>query len=106
MLLLPLEEHDQFKYPFTRSTDVNLLQDIHDGSTYKQLMTSGGSLAMSDSTGLILCSDGVPVFKSSKGSLWPVYLMVTSIPPQERTKVQNLIVAALYGMANLNQTWI
>ena len=52
-------------------------------------------LSKAENAGLVLCSDGVPAFKSSKGSLWPVYLMVTSIPPQKRTRVNNLIVAAL-----------
>ena len=59
-------------------------------------MAKGGFLAKHENTGLVLCTDGVPVYKSSIGSLWPVYLMVTSIPPDERTKVDNLIIAALW----------
>lgn len=59
-------------------------------------MTEGQFLSVSDIVGLVLSSDGVPVFKSSKGSLWPVYLMVTSIPPHKRAKVENLLIAALW----------
>ncbi len=59
-------------------------------------MAHGRFLSKPENTGLVLCSDGVPTFKSSKGSLWPVYLMVTSIPPHKRNRVDNLIVAALW----------
>uniref|UniRef100_A0A1X7V742 DUF4218 domain-containing protein n=1 Tax=Amphimedon queenslandica TaxID=400682 RepID=A0A1X7V742_AMPQE len=91
-----LKEHDKFSYPFTRLKDEVTIKDIHDGSTIQQLMSADGFLSVQENTGLALCSDGVPVFKSSKGSLWPIYLMVTSIPPQKRMKVDNLIIAALW----------
>ena len=45
------------------------------------LMLNGGFLSKAENVGLILCSDGVPVYRSSRGSLWPVYLMLTSIKP-------------------------
>ena len=69
---------------------------MHDGRAMRDLMSSGSFLSSPGNTGLILCTDGVPVFKSSKGSLWPVYLMVSSIPPEHRTKVENMLVAALW----------
>uniref|UniRef100_A0A1X7TR45 Uncharacterized protein n=1 Tax=Amphimedon queenslandica TaxID=400682 RepID=A0A1X7TR45_AMPQE len=90
------EEHDKFIYPFIRKNDDATMRDVHDGSSIRNLMSEGGFLSCPENTGLALCSDGVPVYKSSKGSLWPVYLMVTSIPPQKRMKVDNLIIAALW----------
>lgn len=91
-----LDEHNQFNHPLKRNHSDDLIQDIYDGSAVQQLMAGNGFLSAQGNTGLVLCSDGVPVYKSSKGSLWPVYLMVTSIPPDKRTKVDNLIVAALW----------
>lgn len=88
--------HNSFQYPFTRVKDSDMLQDIHDGRAMMDLMSSGNFLSVPEHTGLILCTDGVPVFKSSKGSIWPVYLMVTSIPPEHRFKVDNMIVASLW----------
>lgn len=79
--------HNSFQYPFTRVKDSDMLQDIHDGRAMMDLMSSGNFLSVPEHTGLILCTDGVPVFKSSKGSIWPVYLMVTSIPPEHHFKV-------------------
>ena len=86
-----IEEHNYFTYPFTRHADQFHLRDIYDGGVLKT-----GFLSVPENTGLVLCSDGGPVFNSSKGSLWPVYLMVTSIPPWQRVKVDNLIIAALW----------
>uniref|UniRef100_A0A1X7UED7 Uncharacterized protein n=1 Tax=Amphimedon queenslandica TaxID=400682 RepID=A0A1X7UED7_AMPQE len=69
------------------------MQDIHDGSVIKDLMNDDQFLYILGNKGLVLCSDGVPVYKSSKGRLWPFYLMVTSIPPQKSLTADNLIVA-------------
>ena len=75
---------------------ISLLQDMHDGKALADLMSPGRFLSIPQNTGLVLSTDGVPIFKSSKGSLWPVYLMLTSIAPHLRTKVENLIVASLW----------
>ena len=83
-------------YPFHRAYDPTCVRDIYDGAVFRQLMADNGFLSKPENTGLILCSDGVPVFKSSKGSLWPIYLMVSSIPPHQRTRTDNLIIAALW----------
>ena len=91
-----VEEHDHFSYPSARSCDEETMRDIHDGTAFKALSSNGGFLSKAENIGLIISSDDVPVFKSSKGSIWPVYLMVTNIPPYLRTKVDHLIVAALW----------
>lgn len=59
-------------------------------------MDEAGPLAAPDGIGLVSSSEGVPVFKSSKGSLWPVYMMLTNISPRQRVKREILIVAALW----------
>lgn len=63
---------------------------------YQSLASNGGFLSIPEHTGLILCSDGVPVFKSSAGSLWPVYLAATSVAPEERMRMRNVILSALW----------
>ena len=62
------------QYLFTRTSDPNFICDIQDGCLYKDLQKPGKFLSYSEHTGLILNTDAVAVFKSSKHSLWPIYL--------------------------------
>ena len=72
------------------------MEDIYDGQVFANLMRYGSFLSFSENVGLILCTDGVPIFKASSGSLWPIYFAVTSIRPQDRMRMKQLIVAALW----------
>ena len=58
-----IEHWDALQYPFNRQTHPTCMKDIHeDSEEYARLMQPGGFLSV---PGLILCSDGVPLFKSS-----------------------------------------
>ena len=73
--------------------------DIYDGKVYKSLTTNDGLLSSPDSISILINSDGVPVFKSSKVSIWPVYLMINELPLIERRKNENyynIIFAGLW----------
>ena len=65
MIMDFIEHWDAVQYPFTRQSVPGIIQDIHDGAKYKRLMRTGEFLSVPEYTGLILCSDGVPLFKSS-----------------------------------------
>lgn len=41
-------------------------------------------------------SDGVPLYKSSKFTIWPKYLMINELPPNERKKSCNMLVPGLW----------
>jgi len=40
-------------------------------------------------------TDGVPVFKSSKISMWPLYLTINELPFRERKKRENTLLLSL-----------
>ena len=56
------------------------LEVIYDGSLYKQHTTLGGILNIWNNLSLTWNVDGTPIFKSSKFSLWPLYLIVNELP--------------------------
>ena len=59
-------------------------------------MEPGQFLAVPEHTGLVMCADGVPLFRSSKASLWPIQLAITSLPPSIRFSVENLLLAGVW----------
>jgi hypothetical protein len=53
-------------------------------------------LSVPEHTGLILCSDGVQLFKSAQQSFWPVLLAVTGLPPGIRMNAENILLAGIW----------
>lgn len=70
--------------------------DIHDARAYQELSKPGGFLTVPEHTGLILCSDGVQLFKLAKQTIWPILLAVTNLPPGIRMNAENLILAGIW----------
>lgn len=62
---LNTDNWNEVQYPYKRAVIDDCIQDIHDGEHYKKLSEQGKFFSAPERTGLILCSDGVPLFKSS-----------------------------------------
>lgn len=41
-------------------------------------------------------TDGIPVFKSSKFAIWPLYFVINELPYKERISKDNMIFAGLW----------
>lgn len=74
-----------------RKTDV--ISDIDDGALFKTLSKENPNTMILSFT---INSDGAPLYKSSKLSMWPVQLIANFLPPDIRYKKQNVLVHTLY----------
>ncbi|KAL1435370.1 hypothetical protein MTO96_010991 [Rhipicephalus appendiculatus] len=82
------------------SDDKDEMTDITDGTLYRTLRHK---LTSKNDITLTVNSDGSPVFKSSKFSVWPVQVMVNELPVHIRQK--NVLVSALwYGQKHPDMT--
>ncbi|XP_041469957.1 uncharacterized protein LOC121419571 [Lytechinus variegatus] len=75
------------------ASDEDDLTDITDGVKYRE-MKKDGLLANPENFSLLWNSDGVPIFKSSQTSIWPVLVMINELPIKMRRK--NIMLTALW----------
>lgn len=81
-------------YRFDRELSGTNISDIYDGECCRKLSASGGILSNLANFSYTFNSDGTPVFKSSKYSLWLIHLTLNELPPKLRYK--HVILAALW----------
>ncbi|XP_067203636.1 uncharacterized protein [Linepithema humile] len=69
----------------------DVITDIYDGQLY-QAWINNGFLSNPHNISFSWYTDGIPVFKSSKISLWPVYLTINELSFNERKKRENTLL--------------
>ena len=80
------------KNPAASST----LSDVWSGAYLRRLCSEGRYFSSCDNLALVVSTDGVPLFKSSSTSLWPVYLVILNLPPSIRMNAENVLMAGLW----------
>lgn len=89
--------YDLLQFRFTRPHRPGIISDIYDGTLYQTHFRSG-FLANPNNISFTWYTDGIPIFKSSKISMWPVYLTINELPFKHRKKRQNtLLLGIWYG---------
>ena len=88
--------YDSLGHRFKRKNKGNRFEDIYDGSLYKNLCENNGILSFQENISFTLNTDGAPVFKSSKTSIWPIYLIINELPYKQRMNKENMILASLW----------
>ena len=68
---------ERFKCPSSEGA----LRDVYDGEGYKQ---HSRFLSQPANISLLLNTDGVAIYRSSKISIWPVWAVVNELPPTLR----------------------
>ena len=84
----------QYRFHRTKKHPENV-EEIYDGALYKKLSGKGGLLSCPDNVSFLMNTDGVPVFKSSKVSIWPLYLVINELNYSKRMAYENMIFAGL-----------
>lgn len=74
------------------------IEDIYDSEVYRCLVVNDGPLSQKYpyNISFTLNTDGVPVFKSSKMSIWPLYMMINELPFKIRKQRENMILCGLW----------
>ncbi|CAB3985352.1 Hypothetical predicted protein [Paramuricea clavata] len=70
--------------------------DVMDGDLYRELLKPGGFLDNDTNLSLLFNTDGVHVFKSSKGEIWPLLVVVNEVHPSVRFSTKRIILAGIW----------
>uniref|UniRef100_A0ABD2WZ19 Transposase domain-containing protein n=2 Tax=Trichogramma kaykai TaxID=54128 RepID=A0ABD2WZ19_9HYME len=92
-LINTYEEHYEYVTKHRISHD-HKIEDVYDANMYKLFRTSLPEEDKKNYITTVLNTDGASKFKSSKKSIWPLYLMVNEIPKQDR--LNNVICCGLW----------
>lgn len=91
-----LEENSTYyKYVMNeRNVERGVYKDVYDGRIYREFRKTLEPKTRKSFASLIFNTDGAPVFKSSKFSIWPIQLMINELPIDVR--LESLIVYGLW----------
>ena len=98
--ILFLTEKETWNLPQERFNSINhdphIILDVYDGEGYtkhKEFLSHPANIS------LLLNTDGVAVFRSSKATLWPVRIVVNELPKCKRYRCMYIVCTmSLYSM--------
>ncbi len=93
-LLETPEIQNNINYKQQRAECDHVISDLYDGEMYKNSSRPGGVLSHPNNLSYIFNSDGSPIYKSSKFSIWPIQLHLNELPPKMIFK--NVVLAGLW----------
>lgn len=88
---------EKLKFRFNRQKKCHdSIEDIYNGEVYKKFTAFNGPLNDPKKISLTWNTDGIPIFKSSKLSVWPFCLIINELNFVQRTKRENMVLACLW----------
>ena len=87
--------YNDLQHRFNRK-NAEKLSDVYDGTTYRKLMKPKKFLSFPGNISFTWNTDGIPVFKSSKYCIWPLYFAINELPIHKRWCGDNLLLAGLW----------
>ncbi|XP_039304623.1 uncharacterized protein LOC120357652 [Solenopsis invicta] len=85
-----ISKHLDHRFSRRKEND-NAFEDIYDGYVYKKYSAPGNQLDFRWNLSYTFNTDGCQAAKSSKTSIWPVYVMLHELPSEIRSKHMFLI---------------
>ena len=73
-----------------------VISDITDGVAYRQLCQPNQFLHDLTNLSGIFNTDGVQLYKSTGSKLWPIFIAVNELPPNERFARESIILAGIW----------
>jgi len=83
-------------YPLSNILHDDKIHDIWNGERLSSQFNQAGFFSTPEHLAFSIFTDGIPIFKSSSTSLWPVYLTINNLPPNIRMNAENVIVSSLW----------
>ena len=68
------------KEKLARDSNIQSISDITEGHYYRSLMKEGELLVNPNCISALFNTDGIPLYKSSRVKLWPIFLAINEIP--------------------------
>ncbi|XP_053389746.1 uncharacterized protein LOC128552724 [Mercenaria mercenaria] len=91
------EFEEGLKHKFSRVKKRNdSIEDVYDSQQYQNLCVNDGPLSKPYNVSFVFNTDGVPIFKSSKTSIWPIFLIINELPYKMRKSRKYMILAGLW----------
>lgn len=72
------------------------ISDITNGKYYCELLEEGNFLSDKYAISGMFNTDGIPLYKSSKVKLWPIFLAINEIPLSQRFSRDNMVLAGIW----------
>lgn len=89
--------YEKLNHRFQRKFDMeHKYCDVYDGDLYKSYYEKEGPLSKQENVSFTFNTDGAPVFKSSKISVWPLFLVIDELPYKLRMLKENMLMAGLW----------
>lgn len=84
----------QERHTETAETD-GVIRDVYDGAHYQK---HASFLSQPANISLLINTDGIAIFQSSKASLWPVWVMINELPKRLRLHAVVLILTHVQAL--------
>ena len=81
---------------FNRKGPLDVISDVYDGALYRALSRPEEFLSSACNISFQWNTDGVPLFKSSSYSMWPMYFKINELPQKMRNGLNNKILAGVW----------